>query len=267
MPTPSANRYSQIIEKIFFAHYSAGLKEIEFDRQELADTAEELGMSRPKNLGDIVYSFRFRTEFPKAITDTAPSGQQWVIRKTGRSTYRFALGSEWSVSPNPSLFCIKIPDATPGVIAKYALDDEQALLAKLRYNRLIDIFTGLTCYSLQNHLRSGISGMGQVETDEVYVGIDRHGAHFVIPVQAKGGRDKMSVVQIEQDFALCQQHFSELICRPIGAQFMAEDVIALFEFATDEKGVAVKEERHYQLVPQEDVTVKDLAIYKISSTD
>ena len=59
---------------------------------------------------------------------------------------------------------IKIPDATPEIIAAYALgDDEQALLAKVRYNRLIDIFLGLTTYSLQNHLRTYVAGMGQIE--------------------------------------------------------------------------------------------------------
>ena len=44
----------------------------------------------------------------------------------------------------------KIPDATPGIIAKYASTDEQGLLAKLRYNRLLDILTGTTCYSLMH---------------------------------------------------------------------------------------------------------------------
>jgi hypothetical protein len=90
---------------------------------------------------------------------------------------------------------------------------------------LIDVFTGLTTYSLQNHLRRGVKGLGQVETDEVYIGLDKHGAHYVLPVQAKGGKDRMSVVQIEQDFALCAQEFSLLLCRPIGAQFMADGVI------------------------------------------
>lgn len=265
MPPPPANRYSQIIETIFLAHYTTGASGVTFDRQELADTAEQLGLPRPKNLGDIVYSFRFRTEFPAAITRTAPAGLQWVIRKAGRSTYRFVLLAEWTLSPNAALLRIKVPDATPGMIAKYALDDEQALLAKLRYNRLIDIFTGLTCYSLQNHLRCGVAGVGQVETDEIYVGVNRHGAHCVIPVQAKAGRDRMSVVQIEQDFALCAQHFADLTCRPIGAQFMAEDVIALFEFVASEEGVAVREERHYQLVPPDEITAVELARYRLPS--
>ena len=80
-------------------------------------------------------------------------------------------------------------------------------LTKLRYNRLIDIFTGVTCYSLQNHLRSSVAEIGQVETDEICVGIDKRGAHYVFPVQAKGGRDLLSIVQIEQDVALSAGKF------------------------------------------------------------
>jgi hypothetical protein len=261
----AASRYSQIIEKIFLAHYRKGNREVVFDRQEIPDVAQELRMERPKNVGDLVYSFRFRAELPEAIRKTAPAGQEWVIRKSGQSKYRFVLVNEWSVKPNAALVRIKVPDATPGVIAKYALTDEQALLAKLRYNRLIDIFTGLTCYSLQSHLRRGVAGMGQVETDEVYIAINRHGAHYVLPVQAKGGRDRMSVVQIEQDFALCAQDFPDLVCRPIGAQFMADDVIALFEFANSEDGVAVRVERNYQLVAPESLTPEDLASYRLSA--
>ena len=96
----------------------------------------------------------------------------------------------------------KVPDATPGVIGMYALNDEQALLAKLRYNRLIDIFTGVACYSLQNHLRTFVETVGQIETDEIYMGIDKRGAHFAFPVQAKGAKDMINIVQIEQDLAM-----------------------------------------------------------------
>lgn len=80
----------------------------------------------------------------------------------------------------------KVPDATPGVVAKYAFSDGQALVAKVRYNRLVDILSGLACYSLQNHLRTTASKMGQVETDELYIGFDKKGMHYAIPVQPKG---------------------------------------------------------------------------------
>jgi hypothetical protein len=143
------------------------------------------------------------------------------------------------ISPNPLLTETKVPDATPGIVTKYSLNDEQALLVKLRYNRLIDIFTGITCYSLQNHLRTAVPGMGQVETDEIYVGVDKRGIHYGLPVQAKGGKDRLGIVQIEQDFALCAHKFSNLICRAIAAQFMEDDLIALFEFEDSASGVAL----------------------------
>lgn len=144
----------------------------------------------------------------------------------------------------------------------YSLDDEQALLAKLRYNRLIDIFTGLTCYSLQNHLRTTVANMGQVETDEIYIGVDKKGAHYVMPVQAKGGTDKIGVVQVEQDIAMCAQKFPDLICRPIASQFIENELIALFEVELVPEGVRVLEEKHYRLVSPDEITPEELEIYK-----
>ena len=119
-----------------------------------------------------------------------------------------------------------------------AIPGRRALLAKLRYNRLIDTFTGVTCYSLQNHLRTTVPDLGQVETDELYVGLDRKGAHYIIPVQAKGGRDKLNIVQIEQDMLLCEAKFPNLLCRSIAAQFMENNLIALFEFVRE--GLEIK---------------------------
>lgn len=132
-----------------------------------------------------------------------------------------------------------------------------------RTTRLLDIFSGAACYSLQSHLRSTAPGIGQIEIDEVYVGVDRSGVHFVFPVQAKGGKDKIGVVQIEQDMALCKAKFAGLICRPIAAQFLADDVIALFEFVEQDGRLKVREERHYRLVGVGEVTAEDLRRYRL----
>ena len=43
------------------------------------------------------------------------------------------------------------------------------------------------------------SSVGQVEIDGIYVGIDKRGDPYVLPVQAKGHNDKIGIVQIEQD--------------------------------------------------------------------
>jgi hypothetical protein len=105
--------------------------------------------------------------------------------------------------------------------------------------------------------------MGQVETDDLYVGVDRRGAHYVIPVQAKGGNDILSVVQIEQDIAVCRFKFPSLIARPIAVQFMAENLIAMFELEQDGSGdLVIANEQHYQLVDPDEISPSDLDTYR-----
>jgi hypothetical protein len=255
-------RYAQIIERIFSAHRAAGVDEFEFDREEFQQAAKKLRVKLPKNLSDIIYRFRYRAALPESIQRTAPAGKSWIIRGAGKGRYRFVIVDEVPMAPTPGFAETKVPDATPGIVTMYSFNDEQALLAKLRYNRLIDIFTGITCYSLQNHLRTSVKEIGQVETDEVYVGIDPRGAHYVFPVQAKGGSDQLGIVQIEQDFALCREKFPGLICRPIAAQFMGGNLIALLAFEEGTSGVVRAMERHYRLVPPEQISREDLKLYQ-----
>ncbi len=247
--SPTPNRYQLLIEGVFFDGYRNGMKEFEFAREDLETKATQLEMKLPKNLGDVVYAIRYRTELPASVIATQPKGREWIIEGAGTSRYRFRLVAATRISPNHSLLKIGIPDATPELIRAYALDDEQALLAIVRYNRLIDTFLGLTTYSLQNHLRTTVKGIGQIEIDELYFGIDRNGCHFAIPVQAKGGKDQIGVVQTSQDISFVEQKFPGMRCRAISVQFMQDESVAMFELASQDGEVKVAQERHYRLLP------------------
>jgi len=256
------NRYDQLIEKVFFEHYKAGDTEIEFNRDEFEPISKDLNIKLPKNLGDIVYSYRYRNSLPKRINSLLKNGEEWIIRSVGRGRYRFSKSALGRISPNLRLSKIKILDSTPEIIRRYALNDEQALLAILRYNRLIDTFLEITCYPLQSHLRTTVPQMGQVETDELYVGISKKGAQYVIPVQAKGKTDLLGVVQIEQDFAIGASKFPVLVCRPVAAQFIEDDLIALFEFEKNEGEITIKDEKHYRIVANPDLSDDEIKAYK-----
>jgi len=257
----SDNRYAMLIERIFKNGYKRGATEFLFHRDELAVTAKSLKIELPKNLGDVIYSIRYRMALPKSIANTQPPDKEWVIEGRGKSQYAFRLVSINRIVPNPNLVAIKIPDATPEIVEFYALSDEQALLAKVRYNRLLDIFLGVAGYSLQNHLRTTVAGMGQVEIDEVYVAVDKRGRQYILPVQAKGGTDRLSTVQTGQDIACCQEKFPQLICRAISAQFIGKDLIALFELGVSDGDIRIIEERHYRLVPADQISRDDLNSY------
>jgi hypothetical protein len=261
MAEANANRYVRLIERIFLSNYQEGVTDVPFTRQDLVTAARDLGLQLPSNIGDVLYSFRFRADLPQSVRSKAPPGMDWIILLEGRARYRFHATALSIIVPTQGMAETKVPDATPGLISMHALTDEQALLAKLRYNRLIDVFTGVTCYSLQSHLRTSVRGIGQVETDEVYIGIDRRGAQYVFPVQAKGGTDRLSIVQIVQDLALAREKFPSLICRPIAAQFMNETIV-LFDFEMTASGVALGSERHFRLVPHDQLTDEELRGYR-----
>lgn len=260
------SKYEQVIAKVFFDNYKKDSLSVPFDRQELADACQYLNFDRIKNLGDIPYSFRFRKELPDDIQQTAPSGCEWIILGKGIGAYEFRLSDSGKIEPAKNREQIKIPDSTPEIVKLYApANDEQALLTKVRYNRAIDLFLGLTCYSIQNHLRTTVLGIGQIEVDEIYLGINKSGEHYVMPCQAKSPGDKFGIAQVMQDVEFCSQRYSALICRPIAMQFLNNNSFAILELKIVEDNSLLKlvvvDERHYNLVGHTDLTPEELASY------
>ncbi|MBY0523924.1 MAG: hypothetical protein K2R98_11030 [Gemmataceae bacterium] len=253
--------YDSIILDIFRSHHGSNVKAFGFARTEIEQVASKLKVQLPSNKGDLIYTYRFRKKLPLEITRTAPAGFEWIIRLAGRGKYRFVLTKINRIVPNAKLIEIKIPDATPEIIAKYAKGDEQALLAKVRYNRLIDVFLRVTAYSLQSHLRTTVPDVGQIETDELYVAVRNTGQQFIVPVQAKVGRDQLGIVQVEQDLALCQHAFPELTPKLVAVQFMKDEqseVIVMFELVLQGDQLKIADEKHYRLVPGTSITKEDL---------
>lgn len=257
-------RYEAIIASIFEQRHKKGALEFEFRRTDIEKSASELKIELPKNLGDLIYSFRYRNELPESIRKTAKKDLEWIVEGAGQAKYRFKQVRLNRIIPREELVTIKVPDSTPEIIGAYSLSDEQALLAKVRYNRLVDVFLGITAYSLQNHLRTTVKTVGQIEIDEIYVGIDKFGRQFVVPVQAKGGSDKHGVVQTEQDVKCCAEKFPNLICRAVSAQFMSEGRIAMFELTVQNGDIKIVDERHYQLVSASAIGADELKAYSIS---
>jgi hypothetical protein len=91
--------------------------------------------------------------------------------------------------------------------------------------------------------------------------VSRSGQQFAVPVQAKGGHDRLGTIQTLQDIACCAEKFPNLTCRPVSAQFMADDVIAMFELTVQKGQVRIVEEKHYLLVPSDRIAAADLEIY------
>lgn len=119
----ATNRYQALIASVFFDHFTKGVSAFEFDREDLVAKAAELGIKLPRNLGDVIYSVRYRTPLPEKVLATQPNGLEWIIEGAGRARYRFRLVRETRIIPRAELVKTAIPDATPEAIRAYALDD------------------------------------------------------------------------------------------------------------------------------------------------
>jgi hypothetical protein len=109
----SPTRYADILTGIFHRHYRPGATSFSFRREEIEEIAAERDVRLPKNLGDLVYSFRYRATLPAAISATAPDGFEWSIEGGGRAVYHFKLVRTNRIVPSENREVVKIPDATP----------------------------------------------------------------------------------------------------------------------------------------------------------
>lgn len=242
--------YDEVICEVFRRHNGASRDAFEFERQEFAEILRSMGET-VRNLGDIVYTYRSgRQPLPDEIAATG----NWLIEGRGRGRYAFVrLERSPYVAMPTDLQAIDILDATPDIILKYRSSDEQGLLTRIRYNRLVDTFLRLTAYHLQGHVRATVEGMGQVEVDDLYLGVDKDGGQYVIPIEAKTADEPLGVAQIVFQNAFAQQKYPMLKLRSVAVKSWHDKTLFFLELnrSVDPNKVEVIEYRRYRLVREE----------------
>jgi len=184
-----------------------------------------------------------------------------MIEGRGKGLYAFVkLIESPLLTIQDDLVTICLPDATPEIVLHYAGGDEQGVLAKLRYNRLLDIFLGITCYHLQGHWRTTVKKKGQVETDDLYVGLNTEGQQFVVPIEAKSSKDRLNKTQIVHLVNFAVERYPKLILRPVGIQEMADGSLVLIEFTPGDHPdrIKIKHLRRYSLVQFKDIPLDEI---------
>lgn len=243
--------YDRLITEIFRRHDGAHKTEFEFTRDEMAGILREWDES-VRNISDVTYSFRGgRRLLPEDITSTG----NWVIEGRGRGRYAFRRLSRSPYITMPEhLQTIDMLDATPEIILRYGGSDEQGLLTKIRYNRLIDTFLGITAYHVQGHIRTFLTGSGQIEIDDLYLGVDTDGQQYVVPVEAKTASEPLGVMQIVWLNTFASTAFPDLSLRSVAVKAWHDGSIFFAEFngAMDGEHIDVKDLRRYRLVRESD---------------
>ncbi len=251
----------RVIARVFKKQYKKGAAVITFSMDDIRDAISVVSRDNPSykenNVADVRYQYTSgRRPLPKEIDELGP----WMIEGRGKGNYAFVrLKESPRISIPADLHVILLPDATPEIVLEYAGSDEQGILAKLRYNRILDIFLGITCYHLQNHWRTAVKTKGQLEIDDLYVGLDVDGRQYVVPIEAKGRKDHLSKTQIVQNIAFARERYPKLIIKPIGIQEIKDKEIVAIEFTPGKTpdAIKIKEMRRYKLVPMSECPVNE----------
>ncbi|MEK7678158.1 MAG: endonuclease [Verrucomicrobiota bacterium] len=252
----SRNR-DQVMQQVFEKNYVPGAAEVPFTMDQIREAIVAVAKIRlgykENNVADVRYQYTSgRRVLPESIKKLGP----WMIVGRGKAQYAFVkLATSPEIRIQDDLLTVWLPNATPEIVLEYAGTDEQGLLAKVHYNRLLDLFLQITCYHLQNHWRTSIKNKGQCEIDDLYVGLNINGKQFVIPVEAKCANENLSKTQVVQIIDFARERYPKLIIRPVGVQEMKDGSLVLIEFAPaahpDE--IKIKELRRYKLVPMAEV--------------
>ena len=105
---------------------------------------------------------------------------------------------------------------------------------------------------MQGHFRTTVKNTGQVEIDDLYIGLDTDGNGFVLPIEAKidSLKDQLGVVQVTQMIRFAEAQFPDLSVRPIGVKLMLDGSYMFLEFTavSDPNQIATKRYKRYLLV-------------------
>jgi hypothetical protein len=252
--THTWNKYRKIFRAVFEAQaqvHGATSGEIPFTSKDITFWQNELSL-QGGNAYDLKYNAKGRGSLPPEVQATAPDGFEWRIVATAKGEYLFKLytAGEGVFDLDPSPITVKVPDALPAIVERYARSDEQALLARIRYNNLVSVFLGMATYSLQSHWKTSKGG-SPVEVDEMYVGLDRNGAHYSIPVEAKGRAisEKLTAEQILSNYDAAADSFPETTIVSVAAKVVDDYTFALIRFDVDREAEVVTKvfERHYTI--------------------
>lgn len=86
------NRYAEIVSAIFHKKYKKGTNRLPFGREEFSQVASEKGIVLPKNIGDAIYSFKYRTALPARYPTRRRRGTSGSLR----APVSPSTNSDWS---------------------------------------------------------------------------------------------------------------------------------------------------------------------------
>lgn len=167
------------------------------------------------------------------------------------------LNDGFDTLPEPEPWGDPIIDVTPRAVLEHTIGAVDLLLARVRYNKLIDRLLKCVAHSLHTDLTYCSRTFGEITVGEVYHAVNKRGAEFVVAVQANTTSPSFGPDQAELDLEVCEELFPDLAPRFVHVElehFSWGDVVVMYSLRNNKRGIQFDDEGHYRLVSSETVT-------------
>ena len=196
-----------------------------FSQDDLRRAANKMGLE-VRNFPDLTYNLRSRAKLPRKILDAGFT----TIAIRGRGKYALVTEKDKVEVPDGTKIIEISTDPIPIAIRDILRTDEQSILSAMRYLDIVTDFIGAKCYHLQGHLRtSGALGQ-QVEADDVWVADFGKGKRTILPIEAKGPRERLGLHQMMSTVDAVLAKIPHFPVVPLGAQLEETGLLLLISF-------------------------------------
>jgi hypothetical protein len=211
--------------------------EIPFSKEDLVKHGDELRRlgitprgAAVKNVPDIIYTYRARSDLPAEIL----AHGDYAIVGRGKGRYAFyKIQRPNRVSPPAQRMTVPVPDVIPKWARSFMTDDEQGMLTAIASNGLVARHLRLKrAFRLQSHLRCSVADYGQVEIDELYVGEDDAAKHVVVAVEAKdrSAHDLLNIAQLYGCAQALLERYPDHQLKLLGVKPVGDSAVVMCEF-------------------------------------
>ena len=152
---------------------------------------------------------------------------------------------------------VGILDNTPTVVGQLARDERELLLARLRFNRLLDNFLGISTFPVHLLFDSPFYDSIGPEVEELHFGIAPFGDKCMVIVLSERWNGSPAISKLRASSEVPFKYSHNMRVHFILAHQTGGNCLALIELDLSSQRSKVKAEKHYEFIKPDELNAHD----------
>lgn len=221
------NKAKSFIKHLIEKNFTASQDSIPFSRDDVSLYCLKKFKKIPKNVGDIIYSLRYRMDYLSTFDHLLDPDYTWTLLSLSTGQYELKPMPKLKLPDLTSVPVISKIDKTPEHIHNLRPLNDQSLLMKIYQNKVLSEFLEDDLILLQAHHKVNLKDWGQAEIDGI---VASETSPRLYLVEVKGYTEVIGWPQIIQLKMYAEQNHPGLPFTPIFVQSHRDWSFSIVQF-------------------------------------